>query len=122
MTHNMNKMKGKMVYFGIKVNLTKIYDILKWSFIENILKDVRFPLKIITIILASITTPTTNVKWNEIRLEIFKPQRGIRQENFIPPHLFIICMSKLSNIISHNMEQVFWKIMRLVEMILSYLT
>lgn len=118
----MNKMKGKMMYFGIKVNLTKIYDILKWSFIENILKDVRFPLKIISIILASITTPTTNVKWNEIRLEFFKPQRGIRQENFIPLHLFIICMNKLSNIISHNMEQVFWKIMRLVEMILSYLT
>lgn len=79
MVHSMHTMKGEMKYFVIKVDLAKAYDMLKCSFIKNILKEVEFPLKLITIIMASITIVTTNVKWNGTRLKKFKPQRGNRQ-------------------------------------------
>lgn len=96
-------MKGNMSYFVIKIDLTKIYDMLKWSFIKNILKDMEFTLELITIIM-TYTTLTINVKWNITRSTFFKPQRGIRQGEPIYLYLFVVCMDKLSHLISHSVS------------------
>lgn len=43
MLHTLLKVRGKQGYFVIKVNLAKAYDMLRWSFIEDIMKEVGFP-------------------------------------------------------------------------------
>ncbi|MCH81009.1 non-LTR retrotransposon transposase, partial [Trifolium medium] len=47
--------------------------------------------------------------WNGARLEMFKPQRGIRQGDPISPYLFVLCMDKLLHLIIHAVDEGKWK-------------
>lgn len=62
--------------------------------------------------MTSITSVATNMKCNGTRLEFYKPNWGIRQGDLISLYLFVICIDKLSHLISYSMEQAFWKTMK----------
>ncbi|PNX97637.1 ribonuclease H, partial [Trifolium pratense] len=79
MIHSMHHMKGKKAYFAIKVDLSKAYDKLNWEFIWRILNEIGIPQKMMNVIMHSVTSVETNVKWNGARADFFRPQRGIRQ-------------------------------------------
>jgi hypothetical protein len=102
---SMNKMTGKKGYFAIKVDLAKAYDMIRWDFIHHTLKEVGLPSSMVDIIMHSITSVKTNVKWNGARAEYFEPQRGIRQGDPISPYVFVICMDKLSHMISQSVYE-----------------
>jgi hypothetical protein len=85
MVHSMNKMTGQKGYFAIKVDLSKAYDKLSWDFIWRTLSEIQLPIKMINVIMHSVTSVETNVKWNGARSEYFRPQRGIRQGDPISP-------------------------------------
>jgi hypothetical protein len=109
MAHTMHRMKGKRGAFAIKVDLAKAYDKISWEFIWRILVEINFPEALINVIMHSVTSVMTNVKWNGMRTEFFKPQRGIRQGDPISPYLFVLCMDKLSHIIIKAVEDGNWK-------------
>jgi hypothetical protein len=112
MAHSMRKMNGKVGYFAVKVDLTKAYDRLSWKFIYDTLLEVGYPMEWINVVMTSVTSVRTNVKWNGDRAEYFHPQRGIRQGDPISPYLFVICMDKLSHLITHCVQEGEWKPMR----------
>jgi hypothetical protein len=112
MIHNMNKLSGKKGYFAIKVDLSKAYDKLSWEFIWRILSEIKIPENMINVIMHMVTSVETNVKWNGARAEYFRPQRGIRQGDPISPYLFVLCMDKLSHLISHAVSDGEWKTLR----------
>jgi hypothetical protein len=66
----------------------------------------------INLIMHSVTSVETNVKWNGARSEYFRPQRGIQQGDPISPYLFVLCIDKLSHFISHAVESGEWKALR----------
>jgi hypothetical protein len=109
MIHSMYHMKGKKAYFAIKVDLAKAYDKLNWEFIWRILKEIGIPQKMMNVIMHSVTSVETNVKWNGARADFFRPQRGIRQGDPISPYLFVLCIDKLSHLIMHAVETGEWK-------------
>jgi hypothetical protein len=109
MTHSMVKMKGSKGLVAIKVDLSKAYDKLKWDFICQILKEIQLPDSLINVIMHSITSVETNVKWNGARGSYFRPQRGIRQGDPISPYLFVMCIDKLSHLISQAVKEGTWK-------------
>jgi hypothetical protein len=109
MTHSMVKMKGSKGLVAIKVDLSKAYDKLKWDFIWQILKEIQLPDSLINVIMHSITSVETNVKWNGARGSYFRPQRGIRQGDPISPYLFVMCIDKLSHLISQAVKEGTWK-------------
>jgi hypothetical protein len=76
------------------------------------LSEIKLPDKTINVILHSITSVETNVKWQGARAEYFRPQRGIRQGDPISPYLFVLCMDKLSHLISLAVEEGIWKTLR----------
>jgi hypothetical protein len=76
------------------------------------LAEIKLPEKMINIIMHSITSVETNVKWHGARAEYFRPQRGIRQGDPISPYLFVLCMDKLSHLICHAVEEGRWKTLR----------
>jgi hypothetical protein len=108
MMHSMHRMKGKRGFFAIKVDLAKAYDKISWEFIWRVLMEIKFPEVLINVIMHSVTSVLTNVKWNGARAEFFKPQRGIRQGDPISPYLFVLCMDKLSHLIMHAVEEGRW--------------
>jgi ribulose 1,5-bisphosphate carboxylase large subunit-like protein len=107
--HSMHKVRGKKGYFAIKVDLAKAYDMLRWDFIHNILKEVGLPMGMVDIIMQGVTSVKTNVNWHGARSAYFQPHRGIRQGDPMSPYIFVICMDKLSHLISNAVNQGKWK-------------
>lgn len=76
MLYNMSRMKGKTGFFVIKVDLTKAYDMLRWSCIHDVLREIGLPVDLIRFIMTCISFVQTNVLWNGARSPYFSPQRG----------------------------------------------
>jgi len=112
MAHSMGKMTGKIGYFAIKVDLAKAYDRLSWNFIFRTLLEVGYPKEWVDVVMTSITSVRTNVKWNGERSEYFQPHRGIRQGDPFSLYLFVICMDKLSHSITEGVQARVWKPIR----------
>ena len=83
MVHSMSKMKGNKAFMAIKIDLEKAYDRLNWNFVEECLKECKFPPKLIKIIHHYISTPSYKITWNGDKTESFYPSRGIRQREII---------------------------------------
>jgi hypothetical protein len=63
MIHSMGKVKGRKGYFVIKGDFSKAYDKLNWGFIWRILNEINLVENMINIIMHSVTSVETNVKW-----------------------------------------------------------
>jgi hypothetical protein len=70
------------------------------------------PDNVINLIMHMVTSVETIVKWNGARADYFRPQRGIRQGDPISPYLFVMCIDKLSHLISHAVDTGDWKAIR----------
>jgi hypothetical protein len=112
MVHSMMKMKGTKEYFAIKVDLSKEYDKISWDFIWRVLMEINFPVQLINIIMHMVTSVETNVKRNGARNDYLRPKRGIRQGDPISLYLFVLCIDKLSHLISHVVLKGDWKALR----------
>jgi hypothetical protein len=112
MLHSMVRMRSKVGFFAIKVDLAKAYDRLDWSFLHKVLLEVRVPNELISVIMKCVTSVQSNVLWNGARSEYFQPQCGIRQGDPMSPYLFVLSMDKLSHIIADAIEDGNWKPMR----------
>jgi hypothetical protein len=112
MLHTMVKMRSKLGFFAIKVDLSKAYDRINWNFLYKVLVEVGIPEKMVNVIMHCVTSVKSNVLWNGTRSEYFSPQCGIRQGDPMSPYLFVLSMDKLTHIISDAIETGKWKAMR----------
>jgi hypothetical protein len=112
MLHSMMKMRNRVGFFVIKVDLSKAYDRLSWEFIHRVLMEVKLPEDMINLIMNCISSVQSNVLWNDNRSDFFKPHCGVRQGDPMSPYLFVLCMDKLSHLIAEATETGKWKPMR----------
>ncbi|KAK2417953.1 hypothetical protein QL285_040194 [Trifolium repens] len=112
MLHTMTKMRSKLGFFVIKVDLSKAYDRLSWEFIYQVLLEIKIPDEMINVIMHCVTSVKSNVLWNGSRSDFFTPQCGVRQGDPMSPYLFVLCMDKLSHLIAEAIEEGRWKPMR----------
>lgn len=87
------KKKGEVAY---KIDPEKAYDHIDWAFLKNTLSDFGFPHATVSLIMQCVTASSLTILWNGNRLPSFCPTRGIRQGDPLSPHLFVLCMEKLS--------------------------
>ncbi|XP_016699895.1 uncharacterized protein [Gossypium hirsutum] len=77
--HSMRIRKGWMT---IKVHLEKVYDRVRWDFLNDTLRDAGFPRHLITLIMHSVSTCTMQILWNGPMDEIV-PSRDSSQASSI---------------------------------------
>ena len=106
---SMNRKKGKVGWMAIKVDLEKEYDRLNWGFIEDTLKDVGIPIKMLSVIMRCISSSSMRLLWNGQPTEEFVPSRGIRQGDPLSPYIFVLCMERLAHLISTKVQNGEWK-------------
>ncbi|XP_019200243.1 PREDICTED: uncharacterized protein LOC109193865 [Ipomoea nil] len=107
--HTMRESRGNKKYMAIKLDLEKAYDRLSWDFIKDTLEHAGFNERWRDIIMTCITTPRLAIIWNGDRLEPFRPERGIRQGDAMSPAIFVLCMERLSQLITAEVDSLRWK-------------
>lgn len=88
----------------MKIDISKAFDSVQWSFVLKILSALGFPVRFIHWINLCITTPSFSVQVNGDLAGYFQSSRGLRQGCSLSPYLFVLCMNVLS-----------WKIDKAVE-------
>ncbi|XP_074304746.1 uncharacterized protein LOC141639537 [Silene latifolia] len=81
-----------------KLDLQKAYDLIEWTFVDQMLEALHFPEKFRRMIMLCISTPTYTLNLNGAQFGYFPGRRGLRQGDPISPLIFCICMEYLSRI------------------------
>lgn len=96
------KTQGKVGIAGLKIDVSKAYDRLEWSFIENMLLKFGFHYRWISRIMLCVQSVSYSFLQNGQVFGKVVPQRGIRQGDPISPYLYILCAEGLSAIIRRH--------------------
>ena len=81
---------------AMKIDISKAFDSVQWSFLLNTLKALHFPKKFIQWIKTCISSASFSVQVNGELTGYFGSERGFRQGCSLSPYLFVICMNVLS--------------------------
>lgn len=103
--HWLKNNKSNQGFATLKLDMSKAYDRMEWSFLRNILTSLGFNSKWIDLIMMCVTTVSYSFKVNGIITSPIIPTRGLRQGDPLSPYLFVICSQGLSTIINHKVNQ-----------------
>lgn len=87
--HSM-KSNNSRKWMAVKIDLKKVYDQVRWDFIDASLQVAGIPDNLRKVIVFDISTFTMQVMWNGVLTLKFKPVRGIRQGCPLSPYLFVL--------------------------------
>lgn len=93
------KTQGKCGVAGLKIDISKAYDRLEWSFVEHMLNKFGFHSSWISRIMTCVTSVSYSFLHKGVVFRDVRPQRGIMQGDPISPYLYILCAKGLSAII-----------------------
>jgi hypothetical protein len=91
-------------FCAYKLDLSKAYDRVDWSFLEKVLVRLGFQSEWGIGVMSRVTTVRYSVCLNGVPLESFQPSRGLHQGDPLSPYLFLLVADALSSAIQKDMQ------------------
>ena len=87
-------------YVVVKLDMSKAYDQVEWSFLKKMMMKMGFARRWVDIIITCVTTVSYRIKINgELTQEIL-PGCGLRPGDPLSPYLFLICAEGFSALLN----------------------
>ena len=100
-----NHNSGNLRFIALKLDISKAYDHVEWSFLKAVMSQMGFNDRWIGFIMECVTTVTYSVLINGEPSGEIRPGRGIRQGDPLSPYLFLLCSEGLHRLIQKATER-----------------
>ncbi|XP_026384103.1 uncharacterized protein LOC113279643 [Papaver somniferum] len=102
--YSMKRKTIKKALVGLKLDMSKAFDRVEWSFLLSIFRQLGFHNDWISLIEQCISTSNISILINGSPSSTFSPTRGIRQGDPLSPYLFLFVTKAFSRILQLNVD------------------
>ncbi|CAN1281473.1 Putative ribonuclease H protein At1g65750 [Linum perenne] len=112
--HMLSRGTGKKPYMIIKIDLSKAYDKIEWSFVRDTLEHVGLPVSLCEVIIYELHY-YSDLPGSVERLlfGVVCSDQGFEARLPLSPYLFTLCMERLSKMVTSAVNFGYWKPVRL---------
>ncbi|VFQ94486.1 unnamed protein product, partial [Cuscuta campestris] len=89
----------------IKLDITKAYDTVSWSFLQDVMHGLGFPPKFVSLIMECVSSASSSIMVNGDSHGFFPSQRGLRKGDPMAPTLFLFCIEYFSRLLNKRAKE-----------------